>query len=90
MALVSRTLYPTLAQCRYLNQASLGLVSRPAVEAMRQFLEEVGQHGNLHMTCVHAPPCVHFHYLKPCALASTATQRKWRMPRRYENVPRPY
>ena len=54
MALVPRTLYPTLSQCRYLNQASLGLVSNPAVAAMHQFLDEVAQHGNLYMTCVHA------------------------------------
>jgi hypothetical protein len=51
MALLPRALYPTLAQCRYLNQASLGLISQPAVEQMRLFLDDVAQHGNLHMTC---------------------------------------
>ena len=47
---LQRALYPTLAQCRYLNQASLGLVSEPAVDAMRAFLDDIARHGNLHMT----------------------------------------
>ncbi len=44
--------YPTLEHCIYLNQASLGLIGRPAVEAMRGFLDDVARHGNRHMSDV--------------------------------------
>jgi selenocysteine lyase/cysteine desulfurase len=34
----------------YLNQASLGLIADPAVEAMHDLLDRVVRHGNLHMS----------------------------------------
>ena len=34
----------------YLNQASLGLIGRPAVDAMHGFLDGVGRHGNVYMS----------------------------------------
>ena len=49
-ALFDRADYPTLEECAYLNQAALGLVGTPAVEAMRDLLEGVARHGNLHMS----------------------------------------
>jgi len=49
-ALVSRAEYASLAECVYLNQASLGLLGQPVVEAMHRFLDDVGRHGNLHMS----------------------------------------
>jgi len=48
--LFDRSEYPTLDECAYLNQASLGLVGSPAVEAMHRHLDEIGRHGNLHMS----------------------------------------
>jgi len=49
-ALIPRTDYASLSECVYLNQASLGLLGQPAVEAMHQFLDDVARHGNLHMS----------------------------------------
>jgi cysteine desulfurase/selenocysteine lyase len=49
-ALLDRADYPTLREAAYLNQASLGLLGTPAVEAMRDLLEGVVRHGNLHMS----------------------------------------
>jgi selenocysteine lyase/cysteine desulfurase len=49
-SLVDRREYTTLRQCVYLNQASLGLIAEPAVEAMRDLLDRVVRHGNLHMS----------------------------------------
>jgi selenocysteine lyase/cysteine desulfurase len=49
-ALFDRNDYPTLDEVVYLNQASLGLIGRPAVDAMRVFLEDVGRHGNTRMS----------------------------------------
>lgn len=49
-ALLPRRLYAALDECTYLNQASLGLVPRPTIEAMTRFLEEVGQHGNVRLS----------------------------------------
>jgi cysteine desulfurase/selenocysteine lyase len=49
-ALIPRSQYATLADCVYLNQASLGLLSQSAVEAMHQFLDDVARHGNLNMS----------------------------------------
>lgn len=49
-ALTDREAYPTLAHGAYLNQASLGLIGSPAVAAMHELLDEVAQHGNLHMS----------------------------------------
>lgn len=49
-ALVDRASYPTLDECVYLNQASLGLIGQPAVQAMHDFLDDTARHGNLRMT----------------------------------------
>jgi len=49
-ALVPRSDYLTLQETAYLNQASLGLVGRPAVEAMHAFLDDVARHGNRFMS----------------------------------------
>lgn len=49
-ALFDRAEYPTLREVVYLNQASLGLIGRPAVAAMQQFLEDVARHGNTRLT----------------------------------------
>jgi selenocysteine lyase/cysteine desulfurase len=45
-SLTPRSDYPTLEGSVYLNQASLGLLGRPAVEAMHGFLDDVARHGN--------------------------------------------
>ena len=45
-----RAHYAALDDCVYLNQASLGLVGRPAVSAMHSYLDEVGCRGNLQLT----------------------------------------
>ena len=39
-----------MTESTYLNQASLGLIGRPAVDAMHQFLDGVGRHGNVYMS----------------------------------------
>ena len=49
-SLFDRSDYPTLTECIYLNQASLGLMAGQTVEAMHRFLDEVGRHGNLRMS----------------------------------------
>ena len=49
-ALAGREAYSTLDHCAYLNQASLGLIGAPAVEAMHELLDDVARHGNLHMS----------------------------------------
>ncbi len=49
-SLAPRAHYASLAQCTYLNQASLGLLGRASVEAMHRFVDEVARHGNLHMS----------------------------------------
>ena len=49
-ALIPRTHYASLANCVYLNQASLGLLGEPAVEAMHRFVDDVARHGNLNMS----------------------------------------
>ncbi len=49
-SLIPRAHYASLAECVYLNQASLGLLGRPAVEAMHRFIDDVARHGNLYMT----------------------------------------
>jgi cysteine desulfurase/selenocysteine lyase len=51
-ALIPRTHYASLANCVYLNQAALGLLSEPAVEAMHRFVDDVARHGNLNMSDV--------------------------------------
>jgi selenocysteine lyase/cysteine desulfurase len=49
-ALTPRTHYTSLADCVYLNQASLGLLGQPAAEAMHRFVDDVARHGNLNMS----------------------------------------
>ena len=49
-SLVPRDVYAALERCTYLNQAALGLVPIPAVEAMHAFLERTAQHGNLYLS----------------------------------------
>ena len=49
-SLVPRDFYAALERCTYLNQAALGLVPTPAVEAMHAFIERTAQHGNLDLS----------------------------------------
>ncbi len=49
-SLVPRDSYAALERCTYFNQAALGLVPIPAVEAMRAFMERTAQHGNLYLS----------------------------------------
>ena len=49
-SLFDRQDYPTLSDNCYLNQASLGLIGRPAVHAMHQFIDDYARHGNCHMS----------------------------------------
>ena len=49
-ALINRSNYPSLNDCIYLNQASLGLIAQPAVQSMHVFLDNIARHGNLRMT----------------------------------------
>lgn len=49
-SLFDRSDYPTLTDAIYLNQASLGLIGQPAVDAMHGFLDGIGRHGNLYMS----------------------------------------
>jgi cysteine desulfurase / selenocysteine lyase len=48
--LIDRREYAGLANCIYLNQASLGLIPRISLEASTRFLTEVAQHGNLRLS----------------------------------------
>ena len=48
--LVDRGEYAGLANCSYLNQASLGLIPRVSLEASTRFLTDVAQHGNLRLS----------------------------------------
>ena len=47
---LERSDYAALDDGIYLNQASLGLLGRPAVDAMHRFLDEVARHGNRFMS----------------------------------------
>ncbi len=49
-SLFDRQDYPTLSDNFYLNQASLGLIGRPAVQAMHQFIDDYARHGNCYMS----------------------------------------
>ncbi len=49
-SLVPRDSYAALERCTYFNQAALGLVPIPAVEAMHAFMERTAQHGNLYLS----------------------------------------
>ena len=48
--LFPRSDYPALQDNVYLNQASLGMMGQPAVDALIQFVQQIGRHGNLHMS----------------------------------------
>ncbi len=49
-SLLPRSDYPALETVAYLNQASLGMMGQPAVDALKTFVETTGRHGNLLMT----------------------------------------
>lgn len=49
-SLLDRRDFPTLERHCYLNQAALGLIGRPAVQAMHQFIDDYARHGNCHMS----------------------------------------
>ena len=49
-ALSNRSHYPCLREFTYLNQASIGLICKPAVDSMHTFLNDVAQHGNVNMS----------------------------------------
>lgn len=49
-SLIDRGQYAGLADCIYLNQASLGLIPRTSVEASTRFLTDVAQYGNLRLS----------------------------------------
>ena len=51
-SLLNRDEYPSFREGVYLNQASLGLIGQPAVNAMQVFIEEVARHGNFNMSDV--------------------------------------
>ncbi len=46
----NRSQYECLNEHIYLNQASLGLISRKAITSMHSFLDEIAQNGNLRMS----------------------------------------
>jgi cysteine desulfurase / selenocysteine lyase len=48
--LFDRRHFPTLERYRYLNQASLGLIGNPAVQAMHRFIDDYARHGNSEMS----------------------------------------
>ena len=48
--LLPRADYPALQTTVYLNQASLGMMGQPAVDALQSFVETTGRHGNLLMS----------------------------------------
>ena len=48
-SLVPRDRYAALERCTYLNQASLGLIPEPAVDAMEGFLKQTARFGNLYL-----------------------------------------
>ena len=45
-----RSNYKTLENFTYLNQASLGLISEKTSQAMHEFLDSIGKHGNAYMS----------------------------------------
>ena len=48
--LIDRREYAALAECTYLNQASLGLIPRSSLAASVRFLNDVAQYGNLRLS----------------------------------------
>ena len=49
-SLVPRDRYAALDRCTYFNQASLGLIPVPTIDAMDTFLRETAQFGNLYLS----------------------------------------
>jgi cysteine desulfurase/selenocysteine lyase len=49
-SLVPRHGYAALGRCTYLNQAALGLIPVPTIEAMHTFVNQVAQFGNLYLS----------------------------------------
>ena len=49
-SLVPRDSYAALERCTYLNQAALGLIPLPTIDAMDAFLKETAQFGNLYLS----------------------------------------
>src|SRR5262245_30649205 len=49
-SLVLRDRYAALDRCTYLNQASLGLIPVPTINAMETFLMQTAQFGNLYLS----------------------------------------
>ncbi len=49
-SLSKRLDYKTLNNYAYLNQASLGLISKNSVYSMKKFIDDIGQHGNAKMS----------------------------------------
>jgi cysteine desulfurase/selenocysteine lyase len=49
-SLVPRDRYAALERCTYFNQASIGLIPEPTIEAMDTFLKETAQFGNLYLS----------------------------------------
>jgi selenocysteine lyase/cysteine desulfurase len=49
-SLVPRDRYAALERCTYFNQASLGLIPVPTIDAMDTFLKETAQFGNLYLS----------------------------------------
>lgn len=48
--LVPRDQYAALERCTYLNQAALGLIPAPTIDAMDAFLRQTAQFGNLYLS----------------------------------------
>ena len=49
-SLVPRDRYAALERFTYFNQASLGLIPAPSIDAMETFLRETAQFGNLYLS----------------------------------------
>jgi selenocysteine lyase/cysteine desulfurase len=49
-SLVRRDRYAALERCTYLNQASLGLIPEPTIDAMESFLRQTARFGNLYLS----------------------------------------
>jgi cysteine desulfurase/selenocysteine lyase len=47
---VSRHSYAALERCTYFNQAALGLIPVPTIDAMHAFVDRTAQYGNLYMS----------------------------------------
>jgi hypothetical protein len=49
-SLVPRDRYAALERCTYFNQAALGLIPVPGIDAMETFLRQTAQFGNLYLS----------------------------------------